>query len=54
MQSWISKKTEKYYTKIMNRSEVKIFWNNKAEGKGSIYSTVKGSIAAYSQQGLSP
>lgn len=43
----------KYYTKVTNRSKVKIFQNSKAEGKGSIYSSVKGSVAAYSQQGLS-
>lgn len=50
-QPWISKKTGKYYTKIINRSKVKFFQNIKVEGRGSIYSNVKGSVAAYSQQG---
>lgn len=53
IQPWISEKTGKYYTKIINRSKVKIFQSSKVEGKGSIYSTVKGSAAAYMKQGLS-
>lgn len=46
VQSRISKESEKYYTKIINRSKVRIFQHNKDEGKEGIHLAVKGSIPA--------